>query len=188
MNSKSTIQLIQECKLNKPQAQMSVYKLYCDAMYNVAFRILQNSYEAEDVVQESFLKAFNEIHKLKELKAFGVWLKKIVVTKSINLLKKEKNIQFVNLEIVEEKLEQIIEPIELTNLKVQEIFKTIKTLKPNYALLLTLHFIEGFDYDEIVDITEMSYSNCRTTISRAKKSLRKKLATHAEQQKHTRVF
>lgn len=181
MNSKNTIQLIQECKLNKQQAQMSVYKLYCDAMYNVAFRILQNSYEAEDVVQESFLKAFNELHKLKELKAFGGWLKKIVVTKSINLLKKEKKIQFVNLEIVEEKLEQTTESIELTDLKVQEIFNTIKTLKPNYALLLTLHFIEGFDYDEIVGITGMSYSNCRTTISRAKESLRTKLATHAEQ-------
>jgi len=158
---------------------MSVYNLYCDAMYTIAFRIVQNSFEAEDIIQEAFLKAFDELHKLNEVKAFGSWLKKIVVTKAINQLKKEKKIQFTNLELIEDKLEQTEEPIDLSDAKVQEIFKQIKTLKPNYRLLLTLHFIEGFDYEELVEITGMTYSNCRTTISRAKESLRKKLYAYA---------
>lgn len=179
MATKNTLQLIQQCKLNNQQAQMSVYNLYCDAMYNVAFRITQNSFEAEDIIQEAFLKAFNELHKLNELKAFGSWLKKIVVTKAINHLKKENKVQFTKLEIIEDRLEQTEEPIDLTDAKVQEIFAQIKTLKPNYCLLLTLHFLEGFDYDEIVEITGMTYSNCRTTISRAKESLRKKLYAYA---------
>jgi len=179
MITKNTIQLIQQCKLNNQQAQMSVYNLYCDAMYTIAFRIVQNSFEAEDIIQEAFLKAFDELHKLNEVKAFGSWLKKIVVTKAINLLKKGNKIQFTKLERIEDKLEQAEEPIDLTDAKVQEIFSQIKTLKPNYCLLLTLHFVEGFDYDEIVEITGISYSNCRTTISRAKESLRKKLYAHA---------
>jgi len=179
MITENTIQLIQQCKLNNQQAQMSVYNLYCDAMYNIAFRIVQNSFEAEDIIQEAFLKAFDELHKLNEVKAFGSWLKRIVITKAINHLKKEKKIQFTNLELVEDKLPQVEEPIDLTDEKVQEIFKLIKTLKPNYCLLLTLHFIEGFDYDELVEITGLSYNNCRTTISRAKESLRKKLPVYA---------
>jgi len=179
MITESTIQLIQQCKLNNQQAQMKVYNLYCDAMYNVAFRIAQNSFEAEDIIQEAFLKAFSELHKLNEVKAFGSWLKKIVVSKAINHLKKEKKIQFTNLEAIEDKLEQIEEPIDLTDAKVREIFKQIKTLKPNYCLLLTLHFVEGYDYDELAEITGLSYNNCRTTISRAKESLRKKLYTYA---------
>jgi len=179
MITKNTIQLIQQCKLNNQQAQMSVYNLYCDAMYTIAFRIVQNSFEAEDIIQEAFLKAFDELHKLNEVKAFGSWLKKIVVTKAINQLKKGNKIQFTKLERIEDKLEQAEEPIDLTDAKVQEIFSQIKTLKPNYCLLLTLHFVEGFDYDEIVEITGISYSNCRTTISRAKESLRKKLYAHA---------
>jgi len=179
MITESTIQLLQQCKLNNPQAQMSVYNLYCDAMYNVAFRIVQNSFEAEDIIQEAFLKAFSELHKLKEVKAFGSWLKKIVVSKAINHLKKEKKIQFTNLEVIEDKLEYLEEPIDLTDAKVREIFKQIKKLKPNYCLLLTLHFVEGYDYDELAEITGLSYNNCRTTISRAKESLRKKLYTYA---------
>ena len=51
----------------------------------------------------------------------------------------------------------------------------IKTLKPNYSLGLSLHLIEGYDYEEICDIMDISYANCRTLISRAKESLRKKL-------------
>jgi len=175
MAAKNTLQLIQQCKLNNQQAQMSVYNLYCDAMYTIAFRIVQNSFQAEDIVQEAFLKAFDELHKLNEIKAFGSWLKRIVATKALNQLKKENKIQFTKLELVEDKLEFKEEPIDLTNTKVQEVLTQIKTLKPNYRLLLTLHFIEGFDYDEIVAITGMSYNNCSTTISRAKDNLRKKL-------------
>ena len=59
--------------------------------------------------------------------------------------------------------------------QVREIMHLMTTLKPNYSLCLSLHFIEGYDYDEICDIMNISYANCRTLISRAKASLRKKL-------------
>ena len=55
----------------------------------------------------------------------------------------------------------------------------MKTLKNNYRVALTLHLVEGYDYDEISEIMEISYANCRTTISRAKESLRQKLQKRA---------
>ena len=127
MITENTIQLIQQCKLNNQQAQMSVYNLYCDAMYNVAFRIIQNSFEAEDIIQEAFLKAFNELHKLNEVKAFGSWLKRIVITKALNHLKKEKKIQFTNLELVEDKLDQTEEFIDLTDVSKGMYFLQVQT-------------------------------------------------------------
>ena len=62
-----------------------------------------------------------------------------------------------------------------TELKAQKVMETMKDLKDNYRISLTLHLIEGFDYDEISEIMNISYANCRTTVSRAKESLRKKL-------------
>ena len=57
----------------------------------------------------------------------------------------------------------------------QKVLETLNQLKDSYRISLTLHLIEGYDYEEICEITGMSYGNCRTTISRAKESLRKKL-------------
>ena len=62
-----------------------------------------------------------------------------------------------------------------TELKAQKVMETMKDLKDNYRISLTLHLIEGFDYEEISEIMNISYANCRTTVSRAKESLRKKL-------------
>ena len=72
----------------------------------------------------------------------------------------------------------IVEP-DQNNEKVKQILNVMKTLKPNYNLSLTLHLIEGYDYEEICEIMNISYANCRTLISRAKESLRKKLVLKA---------
>ena len=69
---------------------------------------------------------------------------------------------------------------EFTNLKARQVLETMKSLKENYRILLTLHLIEGYDYEEISEIMNISYANCRTTISRAKESLRHKLQLIAE--------
>ena len=63
--------------------------------------------------------------------------------------------------------------------KVKQIMTAMKTLKPNYSLGLSLHLIEGYDYEEICEIMDISYANCRTLISRAKESLRKKIMKSA---------
>lgn len=69
---------------------------------------------------------------------------------------------------------------EFNNLKVNQVLETMTTLKDNYKMSLTLHLIEGYDYDEICEIMDISPANCRTMISRAKDSLRKKLQPLAE--------
>ena len=66
---------------------------------------------------------------------------------------------------------------DFTSLKAQQVLKVLNNLKDNYRIALTLNLIEGYDYEEISDIMDISYANCRTTISRAKKSLRNKLLT-----------
>ena len=180
MSTTTIAHLIGQCKQNNQQAQMSLYKMYCKAMYNVAYRMVQDAYLAEDVLQEAFLSAFEDLYRLEDVKAFGSWLKRIVVYKSINCLRRERKVAFIGIDQVAYRLEQPEEDLGgITQMKIQEVYGAIAELKDNYRLLLTLHYVEGYDYDEIMEITGMSYANCRTVISRAKESLRKKLDVYA---------
>lgn len=174
-------QLIMLCKSGNQSAQLEVYNRYSKAMYNTAIRIVKDSFRAEDVMQESFLTAFTKLNTLEDLKLFGAWLKRIVVNNSIANYNKKLRQNEVPLETVMYKVEDdnVSDESNYNNEKVKQIMKAMKTLKPNYSLGLTLHLIEGYDYEEICDIMNISYANCRTLISRAKESLRKKLTETA---------
>ena len=171
-------QLIDLCKSNNQQAQLEVYNRYFKAMYNTSLRIVKDSYEAEDIMQDSFLLAFTKLDSLKDPKIFGSWLKRIVINNSIYHYKKNSKYNNVPLDDVIYKIEDPsdgLDTSELTSLKSNQVLETMNTLKENYKICLTLHLIEGYDYEEIGDILNISQANCRTMISRAKESLRKKL-------------
>lgn len=169
-------QLITACKQDNQRAQLEVYNRYYKAMYNASYRIVKDSFKAEDIMQESFLAAFTKLDSLKEPKTFGSWLKRIVINNSI--LDYNKTPNNVPLNDVLYKVEEADEGVsldDLTSVKAKQILESMNALKDNYRIGLSLHFIEGYDYEEICEIMNISYANCRTMISRAKESLRRKL-------------
>jgi RNA polymerase sigma-70 factor (ECF subfamily) len=174
-----TDQLVARCRKGEQRAQMELYNKYQKAMYNIALRIVNDTAEAEDVMQEAFINAFLKIDTFKGNSTFGAWLKKITVNLSINALNKRSKFKEVsyNDQFKNEVYEEIgIDSEEETkNRKVQQILLAMRSLKENYRIALELHLIEGYDYDEICEILKISPANCRTTISRAKESLRTKL-------------
>ena len=87
--------IVEKCKANDRTAQMQLYRKYCDGMYIVAMRFVKNGDDAEDILQESFIKAFQKIHQFKGDVTFGAWLKRIVVNKSIDFLKSKIYFQFL---------------------------------------------------------------------------------------------
>lgn len=157
-----------------------MYSRYCKAMYNVAFRIVKDAHYAEDVMQEGFLKAFLKIDDYKQEVAFGAWLKRIIVNHSIDFYKKNNRFGTDDFEKVVYKVEDESETeheTDYTHLKADQVMQAINGLKDSYRMILTLFFVEGYDQEEITEILNISYANCRTTISRAKESLRQKLQT-----------
>ncbi len=149
-------------------------------MYNTSLRIVKNSYEAEDIMQDSFLMAFTKLDTLNDVKIFGPWLKRIVVNNSIHHYRQQQKKQETPLEDVLFKVEnKVLDSISkentLQNIKVQQVLRALKSLKQSYNVVLTLSLIEGYDNEEISEIMGISNGNCRTLISRAKDSLRKKL-------------
>ncbi|WP_298344205.1 RNA polymerase sigma factor [uncultured Algibacter sp.] len=175
----NTEQLVNLCKSQNQSAQLEIYNRYYKTMYNVSLRIVKNSYEAEDIMQDSFLTAFTKLNNLKNASTFGPWLKRIVVNNSIyqykkNIKTKETSIDDILFK-VEDSSQGINSNYEFTNLKAQQVISTMEKLKDNYRIALTLNLIEGYDYEEISEIMKITNANCRTTISRAKESLRQKL-------------
>ena len=171
-------ELIDECRKGSTKAQFEIYKLYYKAMYNTSLRLLNDRMEAEDVMQEAFLSAFKNIESYKEEVSFGAWLRKIVINRSLDVLKKRK----VQFEPIDERKSAIAEEQESFTFedavqKVAEIKQIVDEMPDNYRILITLYLFEGYDHDEIAQILGMSNAAVRTGYSRARKKLTELLNT-----------
>ncbi|MGB1042390.1 MAG: RNA polymerase sigma factor [Tenacibaculum sp.] len=175
-------QLIERCKKDDSTAQMEVYKSYYKAMYNTAYRILKDEFEAEDLIQEAFLTAFTKLNTFKGEVAFGAWLKRIVVNKSLTQLKKNNRYEEVKMEVIPN-YEVEEEAINYSAFNAKEVLQHLQSLKDNYRIVLTLNLIEGYDYEEIAQILKYSNENVRTTVSRAKKKLKQVLLANINKTK-----
>ena len=171
-------ELLVLCKKDNRLAQMEVYDRYQRAMFNIAVRIVKDSEDAQDVMQESFITAFDKLGSVRGESTFGSWLKRIVINKSLNHLKRsEKYSTRPANEIIDQMDENTdLEEEDYSKIKAVEVMESMGKLHKSYSQILTLHLIEGYDYEEICEILNISYANCRTLISRAKDSLRKQLA------------
>jgi RNA polymerase sigma-70 factor (ECF subfamily) len=165
--------VIDRCKAGKREAQFQLYKLYYKSMFNTSLRMVGNEAEAEDIMQESFLKAFKKIDTYEGKVSFGAWLKKIVVNRSLDYLKKRK----VNFEEIDEKLMDEAETpvLETRELNLQKLKDAIFQLPEGYRAVLSLYLLEGYDHDEISEILGISNSSSRSQLLRAKLKLRKLL-------------
>jgi RNA polymerase sigma factor (sigma-70 family) len=169
------VELVNECRTGSRKAQFELYKLYANAMYNVALRIVNDDAEAEDVLQEAFLDAFNRIKDFRQETTFGLWLKQIVINRSINYLRKRKA-EFVNIEEVEVADEPSYDESE-TVLKVEAIKAAMNELPDGYRVVLTLYLFEGYNHEEIAHILKITENTSRSQYMRAKRKLNSLLET-----------
>lgn len=168
-------QLILDCKNGDKKAQFTIYKQYYKAMFNTAYRIVNDRFEAEDIMQESFLSAFTKLDTFSGNVTFGAWLKRIIINNSLTALKRNKRLETISIEKVTIKNTDE-ETQDYSLLNSSEILNSISKLKSNYKIAITLNLIEGYDYEEIAQIMDITYENSRTTVSRAKQKLRQILA------------
>ncbi|MEO0472933.1 MAG: RNA polymerase sigma factor [Bacteroidota bacterium] len=178
MTGKLDIQtaLVNRCKEGDRKAQYELYKRYSKAMLNVAARITNDLMEAEDVLQEAFIRAFRNLESFKGESTFGAWLKRIVINTAINHIKKKRA---ETVDIDEERLEvpdEAYQPEPVSGWELDRVRKAIARLPEGYRVVLSLYLIEGYDHKEIGTILEISEATSKSQFSRAKKKLRQMLA------------
>ncbi len=171
------IDLVKACKRNDRKAQFRLYELYSKAMFNTSLRIVKDRQIAEDIMQESFLSAYTAITDFREEVPFGVWLKRIVINKSLDHLRK-------NRPIFEELKEEILpvdeqEDRNESQIDNEKLIHSIKTalleLPDGYRIILSLSLFEGYDHEEIGRILNITTSTSRSQLTRAKRKLKEKL-------------
>jgi RNA polymerase sigma factor (sigma-70 family) len=164
-------ELIEACRKGDQRAQFEIYRLYHLAMYNTTLRIVGDPDDAEDVMQEAFLKAFDKIKTFRGKVSFGAWLKRIVINKALDFLRLKK--QMLSLEEVGE-IEEVDDGApELMDVapKLEQIKHAIQALPEGYRIVLSLILLEGYDHEEVALILNISNATSRTQYHRAKKRL-----------------
>ena len=170
-DQKNELGLIRQCKKGNTVAQYQLYQRYVKAMFNIAVRMTGDKETAEDVLQDAFVKAFSEIRNLKNEEAFGGWLKRIVMNRCIDVMRKEKYI-FQNMETLSEHHYEIAEKIdELVDPEL--VHRLIKELPEGARQILVMRALEGYKHAEIGEQLGISESTAKTQFFRAKQLLGK---------------
>jgi RNA polymerase sigma-70 factor (ECF subfamily) len=168
-NIDPVILIINRCKSGNSQAFNELYDLYSKAMFSISMRILNNRNEAEDVLQEGFLQAFRNIKDFDERVSFGSWLKRIIINRSIDVIRKQKHIfqpidhddHYENEEPTEDN----------TDYDVNVVKDSIQALPDGYRIVLSLYLLENFSHKEIALQLNISEGTSKSQYNRAKKKL-----------------
>ncbi len=145
-------------------------------MFNTALRITGEQTDAEDVLQEAFVSAFQNISSYRADAAFGAWLKKIVINKALNHVQKSKRDLMIANESEVEAEETWNEETE-PNYTVESIKRAMDGLPTGFRTVLSLYLFEGYDHKEISEILNISESTSKTQYKRAKDKLKTILKT-----------
>ena len=163
--------IIENSKKGNSNAQYKLYQLYAKAMYNTCYRMMNSEMEAEDMLQEAFTEAFMKLDSFRYESTFGAWLKRIVINKCINEIKRRKaNLSFVeDIAIYAERKEEDEYRAELS---VAEIKKAMRELPDGSRVIFSLYLLEGYDHREIAQILNVSESNSKSQYMRAKRKVK----------------
>jgi RNA polymerase sigma-70 factor (ECF subfamily) len=164
-------ELVARCKLGDRAGYAALYARYAQPMFNTSLRIVNNRSDAEDVLQEAFSSAFQHLEDFDYSSTFGAWLKRIVVNRSIDLLRRRKAL-VVDIDTLEKYAEPAQEMDEDTSRwQVHQVKRSVASLPTGYRTVITLHLFEGYDYEEIAVMMGISAVTVRTQYHRARKKL-----------------
>lgn len=156
------------------RAQHRLFHLYVKAMYNTVLRIVPEVEEAEDVVQEGFIKAFSKLDQFRNTSTFGAWLKRIMVNTALNSLKKYSP-EFTDMEVLTDSANNTDEDWTNGMPSPAEINKEVKKLPKGCRVIFTLHLIEGYEQKEVAEMLNVSTSTVKTQYRRARLLLKERL-------------
>jgi RNA polymerase sigma-70 factor, ECF subfamily len=163
--------LVKRAKEGNQQAMHRLYKLHVQAMYNICNRMVANTSEAEDILQEAFISAFSKLDSFREESSFGAWLKRIVINKSLNYLRKQK----WNFEDIEETIIYEEDEEDIPEISPEKIHFSIQKLPEKARIVINLYLLEGYKHKEIAEMLDISESTSKSQYSRAKQLLKSEL-------------
>ena len=168
-------ELIRGCLKDDASCQKEIFNRFAGRMLGVCNRYARNSADAEDILQDAFIKVFNKIYQFKFEGSFEGWIRKIVVNtalKKYSLRRYEKEV--VGYEI-KDRDESSMEPSAYAHLNQKEIMDLINNLPDGYRLIFNLYVIEGYQHDEIAEMLGIQSGTSRSQLVKARNMLQKQI-------------
>lgn len=166
--------LLKKCKRRNSKAMMELYNICATPVYNASLHIVTNEFDAEEIMQDAILKAFDNIDRfLGTEKDFISFVKKIAINKSIDLFRKNSKTPFFT--DVDNISDDIIDDDDEQIFSVDLIKKKIDSLSDGYRMVLNLHLLDELDFDVIAELMNIKPASVRSQYVRAKEKLKKEL-------------
>ncbi len=170
-------ELVQGCKKDIPKYQQALYQQYYRTMFGICLRYATHTSDAEDMLQEGFIKVYKYIHTFREEGSLEGWIKRIVIRTCIHHYRKA--IRFPTIDLKAE-YGQEIGPEALSTLGCQELLKLISTLPKGYRTIFNLYAVEGYSHQEISELLNIKVGTSKSQLSRARILLQKRLKASQE--------
>lgn len=173
-------ELIHQCKQHNLKAQAEVYQLFSGKLFALCLKYSRNRMDAEDVLQDSFIKIFDKIEQYKNKGSFEGWLKRIVINTALQKYRDKSPLQLVKTtENIEEKEEVILE-IDNSSVSVDYLLQLIQELPDRYRMVFNLYALDNYSHNEVAKMLDISEGTSKSNLSRARLILKEKIAKHRQ--------
>ncbi|HMR92439.1 MAG TPA: RNA polymerase sigma factor [Chitinophagaceae bacterium] len=177
--------LVRDCLKGKRQAQQELYATYAEAMLGVCYRYTRSMHDAEDVLQEGFVKVFHHLDQYKQEGELGAWIRRIMVNTALNFLKRNKKYQD-GMFFTEEYMHPVSREETTASVEAKELAELIRQLPQGYQVIFNLHAVEGYSHVEIGEMLGIKDSTSRSQYARARTLLISWMEKLAEENKNIR--
>ncbi len=165
--------------MGKSKAQKLLYQRFSDNLLGVALRYVKRKEDAEDILQEAFVKIFFKIKELDDLESFNSWIKKIVINESLNYYKKKKREKTESIDDTEKNNEEVLidnsKDINSTIYDKSNLEYALNQLDNEQKQIFNLYAIDGYKHKEISELLNINESTTRQKYKRAREKIKKTL-------------
>jgi RNA polymerase sigma factor (sigma-70 family) len=166
--------LLRNCLAGKRNAQRQLYERYVDAMYHTVKRMVVNTADTEDIVQETFVSVFQNLTSYKGDATLGAWIKRIAINNALNHIRKNGRIRFMQIE-EQPDLAVAPQPWPAQGQDMRAVHQAIQQLPEGCRVVFNLYLLEGYQHQEIAQILGISASTSKSQYQRARKLLQQQL-------------
>jgi len=174
--------LVKDCLRNNAIAQKRLYDLFSGDMLGICYRYTKSMNDAEEVLQQGFIKVFRNLHQYKTQGELGAWIRRIMVNTAINYLKRKPRYQ-LDLSFEDNNLHPVTSGDTDVMLNVKDLLNLVRQLPPGFQTIFNLHAVEGYTHVEIGKMLGINEGTSRSQYARARALLISWLEMHSVNEK-----
>ena len=173
--------IIVGCRKNDRKSQQALFELFASKMYGHCLRYSKNAEDAQDILQEGFIKVFEKINSLKDFQQLEGWMSRVFINLALSYWRKNHSgPTFVDINETDAEDEVLEEESNLQKYKPEEVLVWINELPDNQRMVLNMYAIDGLSHQEIASVLNTTVSNTKSILSRARKALRERINSKNE--------